>query len=262
MSIQRITVSVMGLMLWIVFWSVCAAKVGYTPDYLASVRNRPADRHPGTMRLYTDPADDAFIYKGKSQSNIAVALKVKIPIGSLVREIASLVINDQWTGGVDHAAGISTTGQHAGTIRPRVTHYEFQFNKEGGAIAAQSMVTISVAVYGPDGNLLLEREYDSGPVQGKPYRGFPKPAKKVNETAHHALYHVLTRACADARHVLISGSPPISPPKSPPRKSPSRKSQSPKSPPPTSPPPESSPDNLPPPPPLDFGDLPPPPPLD
>jgi hypothetical protein len=72
-------------------------------------------------------------------------------------------------------------------------------------------VSLRLSVLDGQGNLLLEKEYASGVVEGKSYMMSGKPYERISQLTHQTIHALLLQAVGDVRAFQRSRSPDRTP---------------------------------------------------
>lgn len=181
------------------FLGGCAASIAYRAAYVPDGPVPPVDRVKGRVLVFTTPADDnRSIMPGATS---ATAFKMNVQAGVMAREIAVAVFS-KVADGADASHNLAGAGRYAIVLRPQIENIDYGFTHPkhlGIEVTPQVRVVMRITLLDPIGRVLLEKDYDSGPVS----RGRSIVSKKLVERTdvlvHEAIYDLMLRAAGDIR---------------------------------------------------------------
>lgn len=181
----------------------CAHVATYHADYLPSSNLTAPVQIEGKALIYTDSADDAYVYSGSPTSITGGGTTLTIELGKMTREIAVVVFGGLCKDGYDTANAISTDGKYAVVIKPKLASFSYEYNSLknlGFAITPQVVLQLNMRIYNKERNVVFEKNYDSGVFDGETYiLTLNPPGEKINAAAHNALYNMMMLAAEDVR---------------------------------------------------------------
>ena len=178
----------------------CAASIAYRPE---DVPDRPlteAERVSGRVLVFTTQTDDDRRIATGATSVVGAGLKLSIPAGTMVREIALEVFSKAASGGADAGHELPRAGRYAVILRPQVENFEFGFphrEKLGVDVTPEVQVSLRLTLLDEGGRVRLEKDYDSGVVTGTRSLVSTRLVRKTELVAHEAIYALMRRAAAD-----------------------------------------------------------------
>ena len=179
----------------------CAASMPYRAADVPNVPPRPVDRVEGRVLVYTTPTDDNRVIAPGATS--VTAFKMKVQAGIMAREIAITVFS-RVADGADESNDLSNAGRYAIVLRPQIENLDYGFTHPkhlGIEVTPQVRVVMRITLLDPTGRVLLEKDYDSGPIsQGRSVVS-EKLVERTDVLAHEAIYDLMLRA-ADDIHVF------------------------------------------------------------
>lgn len=187
------------------FVSGCSHVATYNPAYITGQTTDLQLSIDGKALVYTTTEDDAYIFSGHPTSFTGGGTTLELPLGKITREVAIAVFNKMFKGGVDTAQALPQTGDYRLIMRPRVTQFEYAYNQlknAGFAITPQTRITLEVSLLNSQGQVLLQKQYDSGLRDGETYIVSGSPAETINQTVHVVLASLMKNAAWDASAIL------------------------------------------------------------
>ena len=180
--------------------SGCTYPLKYDPAYLAAARRPAAMQIDGKALIYTTAQEDAYVFSGHPTSFTGSGTTAEVPLGIIVREAARAAFADVFRGGADESNSLGAAQNYRVVVRPRSTHYEYQYNQLrnlGFAITPTVDMQIDVLVVDAAGATIWERAYASGEVAAPSYMIDMKPEEEINKFTHKAAYDLMVRAAGD-----------------------------------------------------------------
>lgn len=181
------------------FLGGCAASIAYRAAYVPNGPPSPADRVQGRVLVFTTLADDDRSISPGATS--LTAFKMSVQAGVMVREIA-LTVFSRVADGVNESHDLANAGRYAIVLRPQIENIDYGFTHPkhlGIEVTPQVRVMMRITLLDPTGRVLLEKDYDSGPVsQGRSIVG-EKLVKRTDVLLHEAIYDLMLRAAGDVR---------------------------------------------------------------
>jgi hypothetical protein len=185
-------------------------RVEYHPDYVPSVLS-PGLSTPGRALLLVEPADEAYVYRGKPHSFHAGGVTMEMPLGQIISRSSERVLQDLFQDGCVVAPRIDPTFRYTAAIRIKPLTYDYAFNQIRNltmAITPQVRLSIQVQMMDETGTLLFSQVYDSGMVNDETVLDTLHPNETINRHTHRVLGSLLARAAADIRATLMDRHPP------------------------------------------------------
>ena len=181
------------------FLGGCAASIAYRPVYVPDRPTSPADRVKGRVLVFTTQADDdRSITPG---ATTLTAFNMSVQAGVIAREIAVTVFS-RVADGADESHDLANAARYAIVIRPQIENIDYAFAHPkhlGIEVTPQVQVVMRITLLDPIGRVLLEKDYDSGPVsEGRSIVG-EKLVARTDVLVHEAIYELMLRAAGDIR---------------------------------------------------------------
>ena len=179
------------------FMGGCAASIAYRAADVPDDQPPPADRIKGLVLVYTTQTDDDRLIRPGATT--VTAFKMSIQAGVMAREIA-LTVFSRVADGADQGHDLASAGRYAIVLRPEIENVEYGFahpKRLGIEVTPQVRVVMRITLLDATGRVLLEKDYDSGPVsQGRSIVS-EHLVERTDELAHEAIYDLMLRAAGD-----------------------------------------------------------------
>lgn len=178
----------------------CAAAIAYRP---ADVPDRPiteAERITGRVLVFTTQPDDVRAIATGATSVVGAGMKLSVPVGTMVREIAVDVFSKAASGGAEASHELNGTDRYAVILRPQIESFEFGFPHRGTLgvnVTPEVQVSLRLTLLDGSGRVRLEKDYDSGVVTSGRSLVSSKLVRRTELIAHEAIYELMLRAAAD-----------------------------------------------------------------
>lgn len=179
------------------FLGSCAASLAYRAAYVPEAPTSAVDRVKGRVLIFTTPTDDNRSIKPGPTS--VTAFKMNVQAGVIAREIAVTVFS-RVADGADESHDLANANRYAIVLRPQIEniHYGFTHPKHLGIeVTPQVRVVMRITLLDPIGRVLLEKDYDSGPVSKGRSLVSEKLAQRTDVLVHEAIYDLMLRAAGD-----------------------------------------------------------------
>lgn len=181
------------------FLGGCAASMPYRAAYVPSGPTTQVDRVNGRVLVFTTATDDdRSIIPGATS---ATAFKMNVQAGVMARQIAVTVFS-RVADGVGESHGLANAGRYAIVLHPQIENIDYGFTHPkhlGIEVTPQVRVVMRITLLDPVGNVLLEKEYDSGPVSKGPSIVGEKLVERTDMLVHEAIYELMLRVAGDIR---------------------------------------------------------------
>lgn len=175
----------------------CAASIAYRAAAVPEGPFPPADRVQGRVLVYTTLTDDnRWITPGATS---VTAFKMNVQAGVMAREIAVMVFS-RVANGADESHDLANADRYAIVLRPQIENLEYGFKHPrhlGLEVTPQVRVVMRITLLDPTGRVLLEKDYDSGPVSDGRSLVSEKLVERTDVLAHEAIYDLMLRAAGD-----------------------------------------------------------------
>lgn len=173
--------------------SVVAYRAAYVPDAPIS----PDDRVKGRVLVFTTLTDDKrSIIPG---STSLTPFQLNVQAGIMAREIAISVFS-RVADGADESHDLANANRYAIVLRPQIENIDYGFTHPkhlGVEVTPQVRVVMRITLLDPAGRVLLEKDYDSGPVStGRSIVG-ERLVRRTDVLVHEAIYDLMLRAASD-----------------------------------------------------------------
>jgi hypothetical protein len=179
----------------------CAASIAYRAAYVPNAASHPVGRVKGRVLVFTTFTDDSrWITPGATS---VTAFKMNVQAGVMAREIAVTVFS-RVADGADESHDLANADRYAIIFRPQIENLDYGFTRPkhlGIEVTPQVRVVMRITLLDPTGRVLLEKDYDSGPVsKGRSIVG-EKLVQRTDVLVHEAIYNLMLRAAGDV-HVF------------------------------------------------------------
>lgn len=175
----------------------CAAPLAYRAAYLPAGPTPASDRVKGRVLVFTSMADDDRLITAGATS--VTAFKMNVQAGVMSREIAIAVFS-KVADGVDQSHDLANAARYAIVLRPQIENIDYAFTHPkhlGIEVTPQVRVVMRITLLDPSGQVLLEKDFDSGPVsKGRSIIG-EELVGRTDVLVHEAIYGLMLRAAAD-----------------------------------------------------------------
>ena len=191
-----------SILIYAFLLSGCATPVYYNPSYVPTALPGGFKPIPGKAFVYTQEANDRYVFKGTPSSFTGSALELSMPLGEMTREIALAAFSKVFTEGAVKGNALPDAVQYQAILEPRSYNFDHKYNalrNVGFAITPQVRMTLSVKLLSKEGRVIQEKTYDSGIKNGSTYFISFSPQEKMNKTAHVVLYDLMFMAAEDIR---------------------------------------------------------------
>lgn len=177
----------------------CAASMPYRAAYVPDEPVPPVDRVNGRVLVFTTLADDnRSIAPGPTS---VTPFKMNVQAGLIAREIAVTVFS-RVADGADESHDLANAGRYAVVLRPEIENIDYGFTHPkhlGVEVTPEVRVAMRITLLDPIGRVLLEKDYDSGPISRGRSLVSEKLVARTDELVHEAIYDLMLRAAGDVR---------------------------------------------------------------
>ena len=193
--------------LWIItvflIFVSCTQVMEYDPRYLDQQEVIVSRRLNGKCVISTTNTDDDYVFYGPPASALGSAFKLKIPLGLITKNAAIHVFESVCTEveATDNLNGVN----YDVAIYPRPIGFEYSYDDTrwlGLAITPQVVIDLKVTAFDSKREVIFERVYSSGIVNGKiiyiPMTGW----ENVNAATHETVSRLLSTAAEEIVSVL------------------------------------------------------------
>lgn len=179
------------------FLGGCAAPIAYRAAYVPEGPIPSVDRVKGRVLVFTTPADDNRSIAPGATS--VTAFKMNVQAGVIAREIAVTVFS-RVADGADENHTLASARRYAIVLRPQIENIDYGFTHPkhlGIEVTPQVRVVMRITLLDPIGRVLLEKDYDSGPVSNGRSIVSEKLVERTDVLVHEAIYDLMLRAAGD-----------------------------------------------------------------
>jgi len=175
----------------------------YKPQYLGTPSFNPAHRLNGKCVINTTSTDDGYIFQAPPSSVFGSAETLKIPLGLITKNAAIRVFK----GACSEASTMDNLddGKYDVAIYPKPIGFEYFFNDRrylGTVITPQVIIDLQVTVFNSKQEVIFQKSYKSGVVNGKiiyiPMTGW----ENVNVATHETMTRLLSAAAEEIVRTL------------------------------------------------------------
>lgn len=175
----------------------CAGSITYRAAYVPDGPTSPVNRVKGRVLVFTTEADDDRSIAPGATS--VTAFKMNVQAGVMAREIAVTVFS-RVADGADESHDLAHAARYAIVFRPQIENIDYGFTHPkhlGIEVTPQVRVVMRISLLDPVGRVLLEKDYDSGPISnGRSIVG-RKLVARTDVLVHEAIYELMLRAARD-----------------------------------------------------------------
>jgi len=186
----------------VLFLGGCTSSITYRTDYLPATVVPQEARIEGRVLVYTTRADDERVETEGATSFTGSGAKLVTPVGMITREVAVRVLGAAATEGAVHSNELADLDRYDVIVRPETQDFSYgfpQLKNLGFAVTPEAQVKLRVTVLDDDGQVAMEKDYDSGVVEGSSYMFSGKPYERVSQILHQILHDLMLKAAADIR---------------------------------------------------------------
>ena len=185
-------------MLAALFLCGCAETLAYRPEDVPDTPIPYPDRITGKILIYTTRTDDDRSITAGSTSLTGAGLKLTVPVGLMVREIALKVFSKAASAGADESDDFTTASRYSIALRPQIENFEYGFpHPKGVEVKPEVRMTLRISLLDATGRVLLEKDYDSGVVSGSRHLISGKLVERTDKLTHEVMFDLMQRAAAD-----------------------------------------------------------------
>jgi hypothetical protein len=177
----------------------CTASMPYRAAYVPDVRVSPVDRVKGRVLVFTTSADDNRSITPGATS--ITAFKANVQAGIIARQVAVSVFS-RVADGADESHDLANADRYAVVLRPEIENIDYGFTHPkdlGIEVTPQVRVVMRITLLDPIGRVLLEKDYDSGPISRGRSIVSEKLVARTDALVHEAIYDLMIRAARDVR---------------------------------------------------------------
>jgi len=179
------------------FMGGCAASIPYRATDVPDGPPPSVDHIKGRVLVYTmQTDDDRLITPG---ATTLTAFKMSVQAGVIAREIAVTVFS-RVADGADKSHDLTNAARYAIVFRPEIENIEYGFEhpeRLGIEVTPQVRVVMRITLLDASGRVLLEKDYDSGPVSKGRSMVSEQLVERTDELTHEAIYELMLRAARD-----------------------------------------------------------------
>jgi len=124
---------------------------------------------------------------------------MSVQAGVIAREIA-VTIFSRVADGADKSHDLTNAARYAIVFRPEIENIEYGFEhpeRLGIEVTPQVRVVMRITLLDASGRVLLEKDYDSGPVSKGRSMVSEQLVERTDELTHEAIYELMLRAARD-----------------------------------------------------------------
>ena len=189
------------------FLGGCAASMAYRPVYVPNVPTSRVDRVKGRVLVFTTATDDdRSVIPGATS---ATAFKMSVQAGVMARQIAVMVFS-RVADGADESHDLANASRYAIVLHPQIENIDYGFTHPkhlGIEVTPQVRVVMRITLLDPTGSVLLEKDYDSGPVSNGHFIVSEKLVERTDRLDHEAIYDLMLRVAGDIHLFQLTQAP-------------------------------------------------------
>ena len=190
--------------------------VEYNPSYIRPVAQSVEPRYPGKLMILTTSSEDQFVFQGHPDSLTGVAWNLKVPFGEITKKASGEIYGHLFQSGYEFGR-TADTNRFAITIHPKIEDFAWRMNQLkniGFAITPQVKMTLDIEMLSSNQSVLLQRQYESGWVDGNSYVLNLTPFDSVSLAIHKTIANLMVDSIRDLDAILRPDASPQPLPKS------------------------------------------------
>lgn len=183
----------------------CSHVATYNSAYLSAPPPAASERMDGKVLVYTERADDNYVFSGNPTSFTGGATTLAVPLGQMTREVAVYAFGRHFTGGADASNKLDNLAGYRVIIKPRVLSFTYEYNQLqnlGFAITPGVTLEIETQLLDQGGKTIYAKKHASGLAQGHTYMVSGTPGERVNQLVHETMYKLMDEAARDVKRTL------------------------------------------------------------
>jgi hypothetical protein len=183
----------------------CTHTATYNSAYLSAPPPAASERMDGKVLVFTERADDGYVFSGNPTSFTGGATTLSLPLGQITREVAVYAFGRHFKDGAEASNKLDSLAGYRAVIHPRVLSFTYEYNQLqnlGFAITPGVEMSIDVQLYDANGKATYSRKHMSGLSQGHTYMVSGTPGERVNQLAHETMYKLMDEAARDIKQRL------------------------------------------------------------
>lgn len=183
----------------------CSHVATYNPAYLSVPPPAASERMDGRVLVYTERADDNYVFSGNPTSFTGSATTLTVPLGQITREVAVYAFGRHFKDGADASNKLENLAGYRVIIRPRVLAFTYEYNQLqnlGFAITPGVTLEIETQLLDQGGKKVYAKKHASGMAQGHTYMVSGTPGERINQLVHETLYKLMDEAARDVKRAL------------------------------------------------------------
>jgi hypothetical protein len=188
-----------------VLLSGCSHVATYNPAYLSAPPPAASERMDGKVLVYTERADDNYVFSGNPTSFTGGATTLTVPLGQITREVAVYAFGRHFKDGADASNKLESLAGYRAIIRPRVLSFTYEYNQLqnlGFAITPGVTLEIETQLLDQSGKTIYAKKHASALAQGQAYMVSGTPGERINQLVHETLYKLMDEAARDVKRAL------------------------------------------------------------
>ncbi len=187
----------------------CSHTATYNSAYLSAPPPVADDRVDGKALIYTERADDAYVFSGNPTSFTGGGTTLSEPLGQITREVAVYVFGRYFKDGADARNSLDNLSGYRVVVRPRLLGFSYEYNQLqnlGFAITPGVTLEIETQLFDQSGKSYYSKRFASGLSQGHTYFVSGEPGERINQLTHETMYKLMEQAAQDIKGVLRTNS--------------------------------------------------------
>jgi hypothetical protein len=183
----------------------CSHVATYNPAYLSAAPPAASERMDGKVLVYTERADDNYVFSGNPASFTGGATTLTVPLGQITREVAVYAFGRHFKDGADASNKLENLAGYRAIIRPRVLSFTYEYNQLqnlGFAITPGVTLEIETQLLDQSGKTVYAKKHAPGLAQGQAYMVSGTPGERINQLVHETLYKLMDEAARDVKRAL------------------------------------------------------------
>lgn len=183
----------------------CSHTATYNSAYLSAPPPAANDRMDGKVLIYTERADDNYVFSGNPTSFTGGGTTLTEPLGQITREVAVYVFGRHFKDGADASNKLENLSGYRVIVRPRLLTFSYEYNQLqnlGFAITPGVTLEIETQLLDQTGKTAYSKKHASGLAQGHTYMISGEPGERINQLVHETMYKLMDESVQDIKAAL------------------------------------------------------------
>lgn len=177
--------------------SGCAYNASYNQAYFGGASSAYQDKITGVAAIEVPAETRGEFLTSSPTSYTGSATKLTLPVGEIVTQASLLSFKEIFTGGAEIVQPGKYNSSHTIIVRPKFRSMTYEYNSlknVGFAITPTASVSVEISVESSSQRNIINKVFDSGPVEGPAYFATGAPGDEISKAFHQASISVTRRA--------------------------------------------------------------------